>query len=76
MPIGDLYKTQVYQVAAHLGVPQEIIDRTPTTDTYTAEQTQQENSTVRVFSIGVFLQKTMFQACGLWPLSLQGEGLG
>ena len=41
-PIAGLYKTQVYQLAAHLGVPQEIIDRTPTTDTYTAEQTQQE----------------------------------
>ena len=42
MPIGQLYKTQVYQLASHLGVPQEIIDRTPTTDTYTAEQTQED----------------------------------
>lgn len=42
MPIGNLYKTQVYQLAKYLGVPQEIIDRTPTTDTYTAEQTQEE----------------------------------
>jgi NAD+ synthase len=42
MPIGHLYKTQVYQLARYLGVPQEIIDRTPTTDTYTAEQTQEE----------------------------------
>lgn len=42
MPIGQLYKTQVYQLAKHLGVPQEIIDRTPTTDTYTAEQTQED----------------------------------
>ncbi|MBN1386915.1 MAG: NAD(+) synthase [Bacteroidales bacterium] len=42
MPIGNLYKTQVYQVAEYLGVPKEIIDRTPTTDTYTAEQTQEE----------------------------------
>ena len=42
MPIGHLYKTQVYQLASHLGVPQEIIDRTPTTDTYSAEQTQEE----------------------------------
>jgi NAD+ synthase len=41
-PLAGLYKTQVYQLAAHLGVPQEIIDRTPTTDTYTAEQTQEE----------------------------------
>jgi NAD+ synthase len=42
MPIGNLYKTQVYELAKYLGVPQEIIDRTPTTDTYTAEQTQEE----------------------------------
>lgn len=42
MPIAHLYKSQVYQLAEYLGVPQEIIDRTPTTDTYTAEQTQEE----------------------------------
>jgi NAD+ synthase len=42
MPIAHLYKTQVYQLAKYLGVPQEIIDRTPTTDTYSAEQTQEE----------------------------------
>ena len=42
MPIGHLYKTQVYQIARYLGIPQEIIDRTPTTDTYSAEQTQEE----------------------------------
>jgi NAD+ synthase len=42
MPIGHLYKTQVYQLANYLGVPKEIIDRTPTTDTYTAEQTQED----------------------------------
>lgn len=41
-PIGRLYKTQVYQIAAYMGVPQSIIDRTPTTDTYSAEQTQEE----------------------------------
>jgi NAD+ synthase len=42
MPIGNLYKTQVYQLAEYLGVPKEIIKRTPTTDTYSAEQTQEE----------------------------------
>ncbi|MBN1599792.1 MAG: NAD(+) synthase [Bacteroidales bacterium] len=42
MPIGNLYKTQVYEIARYLGVPQGIIDRTPTTDTYSAEQTQEE----------------------------------
>ena len=42
MPIGNLYKTQVYQLAEHLGVPRTIIERTPTTDTYSAVQTQEE----------------------------------
>jgi len=42
MPIGNLYKTQVYQLAEYLGVPKGIIQRTPTTDTYSAEQTQEE----------------------------------
>jgi len=42
MPIGNLYKTQVYQLAEYLGVPKEIIERTPTTDTYSAEQSQEE----------------------------------
>ncbi|MFO8002076.1 MAG: NAD(+) synthase [Marinilabilia sp.] len=42
MPIGSLYKTQVYQLAEYLEIPSRIIDRTPTTDTYTAEQTQEE----------------------------------
>ncbi len=42
MPIAHLYKSQVYQLARYLEVPQEIIDRTPTTDTYSAEQTQEE----------------------------------
>ncbi len=30
MPLGDLYKCQVRQLARHMGVPQEIIDKTPT----------------------------------------------
>lgn len=41
-PQANLYKTQVYQLAAYLDVPHEIIDRVPTTDTYSAEQTQEE----------------------------------
>jgi NAD+ synthase len=41
-PLAGLYKTQVYQLANYFRIPQKIIDRTPTTDTYTAEQTQEE----------------------------------
>lgn len=41
-PIAHLYKSQVYQLAAYLGVPEEIQRRPPTTDTYTLEQSQEE----------------------------------
>ena len=40
--IGHLFKTQVYQLAEYLGVPEEIRRRTPTTDTYGAPCNQQE----------------------------------
>jgi NAD+ synthase len=41
-PIAHLYKTQVYQLAEHLGVPAEIRRRPPTTDTYSLSQGQDE----------------------------------
>jgi len=41
-PIAHLYKSQVYQLAAYLGVPEEIRSRPPTTDTYSLSQTQEE----------------------------------
>ena len=41
-PIAHLYKTQVYELAEFLGVPTEIRSRTPTTDTYSLPQTQEE----------------------------------
>jgi NAD+ synthase len=41
-PIAHLYKTQVYQLAEYLGVPEAIRTRPPTTDTYALPQTQEE----------------------------------
>jgi NAD+ synthase len=41
-PISHLYKTQVYQLAEYLEVPEIIRSRPPTTDTYSAGSTQQE----------------------------------
>jgi NAD+ synthase len=41
-PIAHLYKSQVYQLAEYLGVPEEIQKRPPTTDTYSLEQSQEE----------------------------------
>jgi len=41
-PIAHLYKTQVYAMARALGLPDEICNATPTTDTYTLPQGQDE----------------------------------
>lgn len=41
-PISHLYKSQVYAMAKHLGLPDPICNSTPTTDTYSLEQGQDE----------------------------------
>jgi NAD+ synthase len=41
-PIAHLYKTQVYQLAEYLAIPEEIRRRPPTTDTFSLEQSQEE----------------------------------
>lgn len=41
-PIAHLYKTQVYMLARHLGLPEVICNATPTTDTYSLAQGQDE----------------------------------
>lgn len=41
-PIAHLYKSQVYQIAEYLGIPEEIRKRAPTTDTYSMPQGQDE----------------------------------
>jgi NAD+ synthase len=41
-PIAHLYKTQVYAMARHLGLPEDICNAKPTTDTYSLPQGQDE----------------------------------
>lgn len=41
-PIAHLYKSQVYALARHLGLPARICEATPTTDTYSLSQGQDE----------------------------------
>ncbi|HLF25493.1 MAG TPA: NAD+ synthase [Anaerolineae bacterium] len=41
-PIGDLYKTQVRALAAHLGAPQAIIDKPPSADLWTGQTDEGE----------------------------------
>jgi len=41
-PIGHLFKSQIYQLGKYLDLPEEILNRTPTTDTYPGGSTQEE----------------------------------
>ena len=62
-PIAHLYKTDVYALAEALGVPADVTKRTPTTDTYSLPQTQEEfyfllptrpmDGALRAFNAGV-----------------------
>ena len=41
-PIASLYKQQVFALARHLGLPEGIAGRQPTTETFSLPQTQEE----------------------------------
>jgi NAD+ synthase len=41
-PLGDLYKTQVWALARHLGVPDVIIDKAPSADLWTGQTDEDE----------------------------------
>lgn len=41
-PIGDLYKTQVWELARELGIPEKIINKTPTADLWAGQTDEEE----------------------------------
>ena len=41
-PVGDLYKTQLYQLAAHLGVPAKILAKAPSGDLWIGQTDEGE----------------------------------
>lgn len=41
-PLSHLYKTYIYQIARHIGVPEGIIERLPSPDTFSAEVADDE----------------------------------
>ena len=42
MPIGDLYQTQVYQIARYLEIPEEIINKPPTAGLWKGQTDEEE----------------------------------
>ncbi len=53
-PIGHLYKTEVWQMAALLGIPQQIIDKTPTADLW-ANQTDEDEIGIKYSRLDAIL---------------------
>jgi NAD+ synthase len=41
-PIGDLYKTQIWQLAEYLGVPEELINKAPSADLWDGQTDEKE----------------------------------
>ena len=41
-PIGDLYKSQIWQLSEELGVPREVIDKKPSADLWAGQTDEQE----------------------------------
>ena len=41
-PIGDMYKTEVFELAKHLGVPQSIIKKPPTADLWEGQSDEED----------------------------------
>ncbi|MGC8554659.1 MAG: NAD+ synthase [Candidatus Acidulodesulfobacterium sp.] len=41
-PIGDIYKTQIYQLAEHLGIPKTIISKPPSADLWEGQSDESE----------------------------------
>ena len=42
LPIGDLYKTQVYRLAKKMNVPEQIMNRTPTAELWEGQTDEEE----------------------------------
>jgi NAD+ synthase len=42
LPIGDLYKTQIFELARHLGIPEEIVAKKPSADLWPGQTDEGE----------------------------------
>ncbi|MFA5012206.1 MAG: NAD+ synthase [Ignavibacteria bacterium] len=70
-PLGQLYKTQIFELAKHLNVPKEIIDKKPSADLW-AGQTDEEEMGITYASVDKLLASMVDE--GKSDADLQGMG--
>ncbi len=72
-PVGDLYKTQLYQLAAYLGVPPPILAKAPTGDLWVGQTDEGELgfSYAEVDRLLVLLGRSPLAAGGVAPRRLR-----
>ncbi|MFQ5913380.1 MAG: NAD+ synthase [Nitrospinota bacterium] len=70
-PLGDLYKTQVWQIAAHMGVPEEIVGKAASAD-LAVGQTDEEDLGFRYAEVDVLLYHLVDLRCSRKELLRRG----
>ncbi len=70
-PLGDLYKTQIWQLARHLDLPAAVIDKAPTADLW-AGQTDESELGLTYRTADEIL--ALYVDAGLDPNELSGRG--
>lgn len=72
-PIGDLYKTQVFELARHLGVPQAIVAKKPSADLWPGQTDEQEIG-VLYKDLDILLHLLVDQRCNEEEIAAHGFG--
>lgn len=70
-PIGDLYKTQVWGFAAHLGLPASVIGKAPTADLWSG-QTDENELGFSYHEVDRLLYRMIDERCGVEELVALG----
>ena len=70
-PLGDLYKTQVWQMATHMGVPEEIVGKAASADLVVG-QTDEDDLGFKYADVDVLLYHLVDLRCSMEELVEKG----
>lgn len=71
LPLGDLYKTQVWELARELGVPQEVVERPPTAGLWPGQTDEGEMGITYAELDRVLAAIESGDTCGIAPATLE-----